>query len=273
MTATPEIRLIAVDLDGTLLNNQHQMTPRTERALTAALARGVGVVIATGKTRAAAEEIIARLKLTTPGVYNQGLLVVDGDGSIPHQQLLDRDTAFEVIDLARAESIPTVIYNGLRLMAFGRQDYLDILRRYEPTLEVIAPDAVDSMPINKLMLLDWADRLPALRARLNRMLGARVTLVQAVAHSLEVLPPGASKGSGLKVVLDHLGIDPQNVMAIGDGENDLSMIEMAGVGVAMGNAYAGLKAAADYVTATNDEDGVALAVERYVLGPTSPSLT
>jgi hydroxymethylpyrimidine pyrophosphatase-like HAD family hydrolase len=91
-------------------------------------------------------------------------------------------------------------------------------------------------------------------------------LMQAmIPDMLEVLPPNASKGNALKVLLKHVGVKAEHVLAMGDGENDIDMVQMAGIGVAVGNAFQGLKDIADHVVGTNDEDGVAQALEQFVL--------
>jgi Cof subfamily protein (haloacid dehalogenase superfamily) len=104
-----------------------------------------------------------------------------------------------------------------------------------------------------------------LRQQLAELIGERAALTQALTNSVEILPLGASKGAGVARLLADLGIDPQRVMAIGDAENDVEMLQLVGTGVAMGNAVARLKAVADHVVAGNDEDGVAEAIGRFVL--------
>ena len=140
----------------------------------------------------------------------------------------------------------------------------------EPEPVAVGPlqNILDTTPVNKLVMIDAGDvrRVQALRWQLRMQLDGAARLMQAnVPEMVELLPPGASKGAALRALLRDLGIDPQHVLAIGDGENDVEMIQMVGVGVAVGNAEPHLKAAANHVVATNDADGVAEAVERFVL--------
>lgn len=269
---TQPIKLIAVDLDGTLLNSKHQITERTEKALKTAIERGVQVVLATGKTRQSARDIIPRLGINTPGIYLQGLTIYQPDGSISYQKTLDAELARQVITFAEDRGFVVVAYSGTHILVRtasveGRkltEDY------HEPAPEVVGPlqNILDEMPIHKLIAvrLDEPRRINALRWQLGLQLDGRGRLVQALPDMLEILPPGASKGAALKVLLKELGISANEMLAIGDAENDIEMIKLAGIGVAVGNAVQSLKDAADHIVASNDEDGVGEAVERFVLG-------
>lgn len=268
MSQNRRIDLIAVDLDGTLLNSRHQLTARTVDALRQAAARGVHVVLATGKTRYSALDAIRQLDLQTPGVFLQGLIVANADGSVRRQLTLEAATVVALADFARAHGISTVAYSGDNIFTERRTHHTDKLIAYhEPTPQEVTSyaDILAEYPVAKMLLIDEVERIGGYRDAVARQLGDRVTLVQALADMLEVLPPGASKGAGLRSVLEDLGVDPAHVMAIGDGENDVEMLRLAGLGVAVGNAMPQAKAAADVVVASNDEDGVAEAVERFVL--------
>lgn len=266
------IKLIAVDLDGTLLNSQHTMTERTEKTLKAAMDKGVSVVIATGKTYTSARSVIDRLGLTTPGVYLQGLAIYSGDGSVRHQQTLDPEVARQVITYCEERGFTLLAYSGLRHLVRVVNSENSILseKYHEPAPEAVGPlqNILNETPINKLVVMKVGDprRITALRWQLGMQLGTRAKITQALSDMLEILPKGASKGAGLKVLLRDMGVATAHVLAIGDGENDLEMLEMAGVGVAMGNGHQKLKDIASFVTGTNDEDGVAQAVEKYIPG-------
>jgi Cof subfamily protein (haloacid dehalogenase superfamily) len=267
---TNPIKLIAVDLDGTLLNSQHLLTERTEKTLKAAIEKGLEVVLATGKTHASAREIIQKLNLKSLGIYLQGLAIYDGDGHIRHQQTLDLNLARQVITFAEDRGFPVAAYCGDRILVRRIVKLVDELIKYqEPMPEAVGPlqNILDAMPVNKLIAIGDPHRIKSLRWQLSMQLNGSVRLMQThLVEMLEILPPGASKGAALKVVLKDSGVGAHEVLAIGDAENDVEMIQLAGIGVAVGNADAKAKEAADYVVASNDEDGVAEAVERFVLG-------
>jgi hypothetical protein len=119
--------------------------------------------------------------------------------------------------------------------------------------------------VNKVIFLDDPDNIPSIRATLSQHLNGSAKLVQTLPMGLEVLPSTVSKGAALAWLLDDLGIPAEQVMALGDAENDIEMLQVAGLGVAVANAMPATLAAAYRVTTSNDEDGVALAVEQFVL--------
>lgn len=262
------IKLIATDIDGTLLNSHHELTPRTEKAIRRAMEKGIHVVLATGKTRGSAVKLIDLFGLTTPGVYVQGLAIYAGDGTISFQQTLEDDVVRQVVEYADTHDLQLLLYSESRIISQHPGRLADQVKRYhEPEVEVIGSfqPHLGTLKPNKIYFSDDPEKMTALRNALGSVIGSTATMVQPSPNMLEILPMGASKGAGLKRLLDMLDIQPENVLALGDGENDLEMIKLAGIGIAMGNAMSHLKEVADFVTATNDEDGVALAIEKFVL--------
>lgn len=270
MTEQREIKLIAVDIDGTLYNNEHTISERNERALRAATQAGVQVVLATGKTRGAMESLLIKLDLHAPGIFSQGLLIYNPDGSIRHQQTLDTMIIRRVVTYAEDRGFVIMAYAGNRLLVKNSNPLTDRITQWgEPQPEAVGNlvNLLDDIPLQKLLIFGDDKRLKALRWQLERQLDGGASLVSGgVSGILEVLPPGASKGKALKTVLKELKINAENVLAIGDAENDVAMVKLAGVGVAVANADAKLKAVADYVVSSNDDDGVAEAIERFVKG-------
>lgn len=269
-TAKKEIKLVVIDIDGTLLNSNNELTERVEKALKAAMAQGVQIAFATGKTRSAVEAILDRLNLKAPGIFIQGLVIYDADGKITHQQSLQPAIARQVITYAEDRGFSLLAYADGRILAKTMDEKLfDAMAKYHETIEVAGSlqNLLSEMPINKLVAVgNDARSVKALRWQLTAQVGGGARLVQAgIAEMVEILPPGASKGSALKILTKDLRIPAENVMAIGDAENDIEMIQFAGVGVAMGQADQKIKDMATYVAPTNDEDGVADALEKYVL--------
>jgi Cof subfamily protein (haloacid dehalogenase superfamily) len=275
-TPTPQIKLIAIDIDGTLLNSQNQLSERNEKALKAAIAKGVQIVLATGKTRPSADWINARLGLTAPGIFLQGQIAYDADGKVRYQQTLSPAIARQVLTFAEDRGFLMVAYSGSRILVRAANPALadGITKYHEPQYEVVGPlqNILDSVPINKLMAIGEPRSIAALRWQLSTQLNGSARLMQAgLSNMVEVLPQGGSKGNALKHLLKELKIAPENVMAMGDAENDMEMIQLAGIGVAIGNAEAKLKEAAKYTVASNDQDGVAEAIERFVLAEPKPA--
>lgn len=265
----PQIKLVAIDIDGTLLNSKSELTPRVEKAFKAALAQGVRFVLATGKTRGSMEWLLHELG-DVPGIYNQGCVTVNGDGSVRSQQILDDKIVRQFITYAEDRGFVVALYSGGRILMRTRNTVIeDNMRHYRE----VAPEAVGALqniigtlPINKAIAMGEPRAVTALRWQMSLQVGKAARLVQAgVPEMVEILPPGASKGAALRKLAGELGIAPENILAIGDAENDIEMIQYAGLGVAMGHAHDPVKAAANEVVADHDHDGVAEALEKFVI--------
>lgn len=265
-----EIKLVAIDLDGTLLNSRHALSARNRRAIESAQQQGVEVVLATGKTRHAAEDLIDSLGIDSPGIYMQGLITYNADGSVRTRIVMAKESVSRVISLGEEFGFGALVYSDNRTFAPRVDDFAIKMTEYgEPHVETVAawPQLLDSFDINKVVLYGEEDQVAALRGALDARLAGAVHVTRAnVDGMIEVLPPNTSKGGAVKTLLEELGIDPSNALAAGDGENDIEMLQAVGIGVAMGNATQMLKDVADVIVPNNDEDGVAIALEEFVLG-------
>lgn len=266
-----DIKLLFVDLDGTLLNDQHSLSDRNREAIQAAMQAGVQVVLATGKTRISANSVIAALDLKTPGVFVQGVLIYTPEGNVRHQQTLDVAVVRRIITFAESRGFDVIIYSGNRLLAKANAPHIDKIANYgEPMPEAVGPlvNIITSTPVHKLIIVkSGAQKLKALRWQLDKQFEGDISMTTAaVLDSIEVLPAGVSKGKSAKRVAKELGISAEHVMAIGDAENDVEMLQFASWGVAVGNAADAVKSVADVVVASNADDGVAEAIERFILG-------
>lgn len=264
------IQYIVLDLDGTLLNDEHTLSDRNKDAIKKAMEQGVKVIIATGKTRTGAESVIATLNLDTPGVYVQGLILYNADGTVRQELALDATVARHAIQHAESMGFDVVAYSGNRLICKRVEDSIaKIVDFGEPQPEAIGSliNHVNSLKMNKLIVLGGNQRkMKALRWQLEQQIGGKVSFTDGgVLTSLEILPKGTGKGQGVKTLLRQLAANPENVMAIGDAENDVEMLQVAGFAVAVKNAAEKTKAVADEVVSSNNDDGVAEAIERFVL--------
>lgn len=265
-----DIKMIAVDLDGTLLNSKHQLSERNKKAIKKAIEQGVQVVIATGKTRHAAVDLIEELDIKSPGVYLQGLAIYNGDGTLRNNAILDKNIIRRVITFAEDRGFGVLAYSGDRVMTRRADEVAEKLAAYgEPLAESVGAlqNILDNTEINKLILYGQESKIAALRWQLSKQLDGQIHLTRAqVAGIVEVLPSNTSKGKGVMRVMKDLNIPPENTLAIGDGENDIEMLQAVGTGVAVGNAVQALKDVAAQVVASNDKDGVAEAIEMFVTG-------
>ena len=266
--STPEIKLIVTDIDGTLLTSAHRLSARTEAALHAARARNVEIVLATGKTRNSALDLYDRLGFKTPGVFVQGLVLCNAEGEIYHQTTLDPAICRDVLSYAKTQGHQLSAYHGNTIFVPELNEYAERLMQFhEPQPQAVGDlsDLVDRLSLNKMHWFGTPEEIRTIKAEVEGVLAGRAQLVMPNYEILEVLPLGASKGAGVKQLLADMNIDPRHVLALGDGENDIEMLELAGVGVAMDNAMPRLKSVANHITASNDDDGVAQAIEQFVL--------
>ena len=274
--AQSNIKVLALDLDGTLTNDRKEITPRTRAALDAALARGVTVVLASGRPIAGVTPVARALDLGQPGragailAYNGGAIVDCGPGHrVLWQQVLPAPMVPALCRFAAEQNVAIVTYNeeGVVTERPGdpwaqREGFTNKL----PMIEVADLAAYVNYPVNKMLITLDPVRLPhVLRAGAERFAG-QIDLYPSSPFFIEAVPLGVAKDKSLAALLDRMGFTQENLMACGDGMNDRSMLRYAGVGVAMANAEGPVKAEADYITgADNNHDGVAEAVERFIL--------
>lgn len=274
--ANQNIKVLALDLDGTLTNDQKEITPRTRAALDAALARGVTIVLASGRPTAGVLPVARELGLGQPGragailAYNGGAIVDCAPGGrVLWQQVLPAPMVPALCRFAASQNVAIVTYNDEGIVTERPEDPWAQREGFTNKLPMIHVEDLASYvnyPVNKMLLtLDPIRLRPVLQAGQQRFAG-QIDLYPSSPFFIEAVPLGVAKDRSLAALLDRMGLSPAQLMACGDGMNDRSMIRYAGVGVAMANAEGPVKAAANYVTtADNNHDGVAEAVERFIL--------
>lgn len=266
----PTVRLLAIDLDGTLLRSDKQVTRVTADAIAAATKAGVRVVLATARPPRATLPYYSGLGLDTLMINYNGALIHDPAKRRHLFHLpMDADLAGEIIDTARRAYKGCVV--SVEILDRWYTDHYDETLPIE-TGRVFTPDFVGPLeafltrPVTKLMLLAQPEHLRKVIEAVQRKHGDSVNLSQSEMHMLLVMNRGASKGKALARVAEHYGVEQPATMAIGDAPNDVSMLRWAQLGVAMGNGWQAALDAANVVVASNDDNGVAQAIQRYVLG-------
>jgi Cof subfamily protein (haloacid dehalogenase superfamily) len=264
------IRLLAIDLDGTLLNSAKQISAATEAILHAARElHGVQIVLASARPPRSVANFYRQLRLDTPNInYNGALVYYPLTGQVLLHRPLPLDITLGLVDLAR-RVYPEVLVSAERLDHW----YTDRLDPAYPneTARFFKPDVVApihewlTVPMTKLLLLGRQERLADLAAAIERQFTYQVSMVQTEDNLLQIMHVTAGKAAALRTVAAHLHVPRQAVLAIGDNANDVGMLQWAGIGVAMGNACPAAKAAADYVTDHHDADGAAHALRRLLV--------
>ena len=265
------IRLVAIDLDDTLLRDDWTISPRVVKAIQKAQMLGIKMTIATGRMPISTRPYAEQLGLDIPVITYHGAMI---------QQVLSGDILFRrVIPSALAAEIARyVVEKGIYIQVYLKdrvvaQKLNELSRKYEQISSVHIEEADLSLllsqepeGVEKILLMAEETDLDQLAPLLRQNYGERVHLTKSKPYFLEMTDSSVNKGVALAALAERLGISQGEVMAVGDSFNDLEMLKYAGVGVAMGNARAEIKEQADFVTTTNEEDGVAEAIERYVLG-------
>jgi Cof subfamily protein (haloacid dehalogenase superfamily) len=261
-------RLLAIDLDGTLLTPQKLITPRTQQVLCQIAEMGITIVIATGQTAAVLRHVCAALPLNGPQIIENGAVIVDfGSGKILHERLLPQEYILPTLDKLRD-------YGFYRAYHTHQTVYVDTgtpraKNWYRPPVpSAVMVDDVASLypkPCIKVVGIGEEGTLREKRHILEEMYSGKLYVTQSSFDLIEFLHPEVSKGHALQTIVADLQIAPEEVVAIGDNHNDLGMMRFAGLGVAMGNAHDEVKAEADYVTLSNAEEGVADLIEKIIL--------
>ena len=253
-----DIRLVALDLDGTVFNDKKEITPRTLAAIRNAVARGVAVLPATGRTASGIPAAFTSIPGVRYALTSNGASVVDLQTG---QQLVKQP--FATADALKIYDI--LARNGGMLSVFiGGKSYTT-RENAENHMDVHATLRTHAHEIEKYSMLyhNEAERDAAWRAIEAACPGMELT--SSLPGNMEINAPGVTKGSGLLALAAHLGLRREQTMAVGDSGNDRAMIEAAGLGVAMGNATDDIKEIADATTDDNNHDGVAKAIEKYAL--------
>lgn len=266
------IKLIAIDMDGTLLLPDHTISPAVKNAIAAAREKGVNVVLTTGRPYAGVHSYLKELHMEQPGdyciTYNGALVQKAGDGSTVAQTALSYDDYRYLEKLSREVGSHFHALDRNTLYTANRDiSYYTVHESYVATIPLVFCEAEDgpNTQFLKVMMIDEPAVLDRAIARIPAEVKEKYTVLKSAPYFLEILDKRVNKGTGVKSLAEALGIKPEEVMAIGDQENDIAMIEYAGMGVAMDNAIPSVKEVANFVTKSNLEDGVAWAIEQHVL--------
>jgi 5-amino-6-(5-phospho-D-ribitylamino)uracil phosphatase len=279
-----DYRMVAIDLDGTLLRQDGTMGSRTRLALQAAVRQGIKVVICTGRRFRTTLPILSELQLAVPVIVHGGLLIKDaGTYETLYHSYLARDFALEAVRFLKAHGATPIVYvdlfaQGIDIHLDNERDghpfHLKYLERNRQNCHFVGDVRAVFCP-QTIHIGTLADRpsLEALDLRIEREFGSSIrhhimNNTNEEGAFLEIMSPGNSKWRALSRLIEMEGCTPEQVICIGDEVNDLEMITHAGLGVAMGNAIPAVKAVAQYVTHSNEEDGVAHVVEQFLLKET-----
>lgn len=272
-TALP-YSIIALDLDGTLTNSEKNITPRTFDALMKAQREGVRLVLASGRPTFGIAALANQLQLADYGgyvlSYNGGRIIDWCKKTVIFSQVVDQKLVPILYDFAEKAQLPIVTYLPEAILASKNEgEYLAEEARINGMPVVVAQNFVEeAMQIaggsTKFLIPGEPELLIQLESEMKAALSEQMEVFRSAPFFLELPPKGIDKAQSLQRLLTHLGLERESLMAFGDGFNDLSMIQFAGQGVAMANAVEEVKSIADFVTTSNEEDGIAHALEQLL---------
>ena len=261
------IKMIATDIDGTILNWGKGFSPAIRSCISNLSAKGIKVVLVTGRMHSSAIHVAEDLGLDTPIISYQGGLIKDIKGKTLYQKNLNSDYAKEIIKWARENNIHINLYIDDKLYVENDNDtikyYVDG-KHIEYT--VCSFDDLKIENVNKILAIDIndAERVTSWVGELKKKY-PDLYIVKSTPYFCEIGSSEAKKSLGVQILCDLWGIKKEEVLTIGDQDNDIDLVEAGGVGVAMGNATEELKKHADYITDTVDNDGFVKAIEKFVL--------
>lgn len=275
-----EKKLLVLDIDGTLVNNQKQITPRTKEALFQAMEAGHSVMIASGRPTPGVQRYVDELQMAKYGgytlTYNGARVQECSSGKDIYEKRLSRDLLPMLYDFAKTHDLGIITYeNDLSKnpqVLSGRR--LDDWILWEAKINGLTVGERDDFldyvnyDVYKVLMTADPEKSEGYMNELRDMLGVRANVMRSEAFFIEITARGIDKAGTLERVIGPVGVSQNNTICCGDAFNDISMVKYAGVGVAMGNAKPEVKEVADYITASNEEDGIAQVVERFLLTDT-----
>ena len=266
-------KLLVLDVDGTLLNDEREISKRTLAALLKVQQMGVRIVLASGRPTYGLMPLAKTLELGNYGgfvlSYNGCQIIKAQNGEILFERRINPEMLPYLEKKARKNGFAIFTYHDDTLITDSPDNEYIKNEALLNNLKIIREDefstAIDFAPCKCMLVSDKEKALIGLEQHWEKRLAGTLDAFRPEPYFLEVVPCGVNKANTLGALLEHLGVTREEVIAVGDGVYDVTMLQLAGMGVAMGHSQDSVKVCADYVTASNEEDGVALAVEKLIL--------
>jgi Cof subfamily protein (haloacid dehalogenase superfamily) len=270
-------KLVCIDVDGTLLNTRHKVTNRTKEILQKAHAMGVHIVISTGRMYTDAEYYSNIIGVKSPVIASNGAFIKDNEKVI-YKDVLGERVSLELLEMFRKYKVTpffctpdTFYYGNIMFKLFylvtkilgkrGNKLVMDYVFSWNQWKNILKKEK-DNIVKSEIIYRDAA-LIREMRAELKGL--AHLEVVDSFKYNIEITRKGVSKGKAVEILASIYDVKREEIIAIGDSANDITMIEYAGLGIAMGNASDIVKQKADYITDSNDNEGVANAVDRFIL--------
>lgn len=272
-------KLLVLDVDGTLVNSKKELSAQTLTTLLKIQHAGIRIVLASGRSPYGLRHLVEKLEMKKWGGYilpYNGTQIVDaGSGEVLFEKRIDPAMLPYLEKKAQKNGFAIFTYHQNQLITTDPENKHIQDEAALNGMEIVAvenlSEAVDFSPSKCVLVSDNETALVALKDQWRKRLAGVLDVYRSESFFLEVVPEFVDKGNTLGVLIEKLGISTEEVMAIGDGRRDFSMLQLAGLGIAMGNAQDSIKACADYITESNDNDGVAIAVQKFIIAAVRPA--
>ena len=268
-------KLVAIDLDRTLVTDEKELTKKTVEVIKEASKQGVKVMISSGRAFYRLEKFIDALDLRKENqctiCFNGGMIVENTTKELLYSKNLDAEEVEELIQLGKALRLPIMIYTRDTHYV---ETIPEVVRKNTKNLKGMNLKVVNFNQLNfnkpqnyiyKVCFIDKPEKIIEKREQISKEMFEKYEITSSVPEYLEIVKKGIKKSEAIKVVMEKYDIKRDEVMAIGDGENDIEMLDFAGLGIAMENASSFVKEFANDVTTSNNHDGVANAIQKYIL--------
>ena len=268
-------KLVAIDLDGTLVTDEKELTKKTVEVIKEASKKGVKIMISSGRSFYRLERFIDALDLRKENqctiCFNGGMIVENKTKEMLYSKNLNAEEVEELIQLGKALRLPIMIYSRDTHYV---ETIPEVVQKNTKNLKGMNLKVVNFNQINfnkpenyiyKVCFIDKPEKIIEKRKQISEEILKKYEITSSVPEYLEIVKKGIKKSEAIKVVMEKYDIKQDEVMAIGDGENDIEMLDFAGLGIAMENAKEEVKRFANDVTTSNNHDGVANAIEKYIL--------
>ena len=264
-------KIIVLDIDGTLTNSKKEISPATLEGLIDIQKKGYKVVLASGRPTPGITPLAKELKLADYGsyilAYNGGRIIDCRTGETIYQKILPADCLPILFENAKEAGVGLVTYEDEAVITGTEiNKYMEI----EAKIVNLPIKKVDNFceyvdfPVNKCLMTGEPEAIAAMEEKLKKIFNGYINIFRSEPFFLEIVPPGVDKAHSLLKLLNSIGLTSKEMICCGDGFNDISMISIAGLGVAMENAQDSVKEAADYITKSNDDDGVLYVINKFM---------
>lgn len=267
-----DYKLLVLDIDGTVTNSKKEITPATREAIIRIQEMGVHVAIASGRPTPGTRKVAETLELERFGNYvlsfNGGRVTNCRTKEVVLDKTISPEMTAVLCEEAKVHQVGILTYDDAYALAGSAVDeYMELEARINGiTIKEVGDfRGTVTFPVNKCLMTGEPEYLEQVEKKLKEKYAGSLNIFRSEPFFLELMPKGIDKASVLKRFISFLGITRDEVICCGDGYNDLSMIEFAGLGVAMANARKEVLMAADYITASNDEDGIVQVIEKFIL--------